>query len=152
MMKLFTLLFCGALCAFLVGCGQTGRTITQTQNFDRCTIYANARPAAATGDEQCISDVGVPASGSVLSQGGGIWTQTQGNEEGTGRNSTPITTTATIPAGSTTTGRGAALGAVIDKGADALKGGDSTGGNAGVLSPSSGSTTDDCADGSCELP
>ena len=152
----------------LTGCGQTGRTITNNQRFDRCTIYANALPSAERGAEQRLSDPMDAASGSVFSQNASMWTETAGNEEGTGRNSTSVPVDIDVPlnqnkatGGGITTG--AAIGALADKAIGALGGGD---GNSTPAAGGGGSAREDarppdcpdgncgdsCADGSCTIP
>jgi len=143
MMHIKTLLACGALTALATGCGQTGRTITLSQHFRECTIHANALPSAERGENQRLSDVMDAAAGSVFSQNASMWTETLGNEEGTGHNSTSVPVDIDVPLNQNkASGAGSAAGSVADKALGLLK---SKGDGAEKKTD-----PPDCADGSCD--
>ena len=138
--SLFTLILCAAACGalFLQGCGQTGRTQSLANTFRECVFHVNTTPAGTNNTDFVLNPAG-SAQGGVVFNAAHMWTDTSGTEEGTGRNTTPVTTTATLPANTAA----AALGTLS---ADALAAGLKRldAGNAGGAG-----ATGDCADGDC---
>ena len=164
MKKLLTitaLLVMFAMCAVSTGCsmipGQTGRSITQTQNFNRCTVNVNTMPSGdiVEGQDAFSDPIGL-SRGSAFSPGASISTKAGGDEAQTASAPNTVTPTTTLSYG----GAGVPIADAATSLLNSLTGG------GGKMTPETAEkmkeilaalgyekkAVDDCVNGMCGIP